>query len=146
MAQRDATIEIDEALTAREHARERARTRARTRAQAGEQTEAPARGRLRLTTRGRRALLAILVLPALIALGVALSQVPEVSAADASIEAEGVAAFEYRTVHPGDTLWEIAAETAQGRDVRDVILEIERLNGLDGAPLQPGQRIALPRD
>ena len=108
--------------------------------------EAPARGRLRLTTRGRRVLLAILVMPALVALGVALSQVPEVSAADTSVEAQGIAAFEYRTVHPGDTLWEIAAETSSGRDVRDVILDIERLNGLDGAPLQPGQRIALPRE
>jgi nucleoid-associated protein YgaU len=45
----------------------------------------------------------------------------------------------------GDTLWDIAAEhTAPGEDVRRVVYEIQRLNGLDGSVILPGQVLQVP--
>jgi len=49
------------------------------------------------------------------------------------------------TVQPGDTLWRIAADAAvPGEDVRDVIVELQELNGLPRAELTAGQRLVLP--
>ena len=47
-------------------------------------------------------------------------------------------------VRPGDTLWSIAADSAPGRDPREVIDEIERLNAGASASLVPGQVLSLP--
>jgi nucleoid-associated protein YgaU len=47
-------------------------------------------------------------------------------------------------VQPGDTLWSIASPVAGGGDVRAVIAEIRRLNGLSSARLVPGQTLRLP--
>jgi nucleoid-associated protein YgaU len=47
-------------------------------------------------------------------------------------------------VQPGDTLWSIASPVANGGDVRAVIAEIRRLNGLSSARLVPGQTLQLP--
>ncbi|WP_236830120.1 LysM peptidoglycan-binding domain-containing protein [Blastococcus sp. KM273128] len=47
-------------------------------------------------------------------------------------------------VEPGDTLWSIAGAAAGGRDVRDVIVDIRRLNGLESAAIDPGQVLMLP--
>jgi LysM repeat protein len=48
------------------------------------------------------------------------------------------------TVQPGDTLWSIASPVADGGDVRAVVAEIRRLNGLSSARLVPGQTLQLP--
>jgi hypothetical protein len=49
------------------------------------------------------------------------------------------------TVQPGDTLWQIAADVAvPGEDVRDVIVELQDLNGLPRAELSAGQHLVLP--
>jgi len=47
------------------------------------------------------------------------------------------------TVQPYETMWSIAERT-YGGDVRDAVWRIERANHLDGADLQPGQRLVLP--
>jgi nucleoid-associated protein YgaU len=47
-------------------------------------------------------------------------------------------------VRSGDTLWSIASDLGGNGDVRAVIDEIQRLNGLDGGHLQPGQELRLP--
>jgi nucleoid-associated protein YgaU len=47
-------------------------------------------------------------------------------------------------VEPGDTVWEIAASISGEEDVRAVVDEIERLNGLDRDRLTPGQILRLP--
>jgi len=45
----------------------------------------------------------------------------------------------------GDTLWDLADErTEAGEDVRAVVRIIQRLNGLDGGYITPGQVIVLP--
>lgn len=49
------------------------------------------------------------------------------------------------TVKPGDTLWAIAAQHGDPRDdIRKVIFEIKRLNGLDSSAVSPGQVLRVP--
>lgn len=45
-------------------------------------------------------------------------------------------------VQPGDTVWSIATELAEGGDVRPVVDAIVEIRG--SAPLQPGETILLP--
>ena len=47
-------------------------------------------------------------------------------------------------VTPGDTLWGIASEIAADGDVRSMMNEIERLNALESAGLQAGQKLRVP--
>jgi hypothetical protein len=97
--------------------------------------------RLRLTTRGRRLLLALAAVP--LAAGIGIAAIGGGSAI-ASGENAGAVNFETVTVMPGDTLWSIAAEIAPAADPRDVISEIENLNLLPGGALQIGQEISIP--
>ena len=100
---------------------------------------------LRLTARGRRALAALLLAPVALGLGAGLAQLPAAFAGDPATAAAGEREmFEMRSVAAGETLWQIAESIAGDRDVRDVVHEIMRLNNLDTAALQAGQRLALP--
>ena len=47
-------------------------------------------------------------------------------------------------VAPGDTLWGIASEIAVDGDVRAAMQQIERLNALESAGLQAGQKLRVP--
>lgn len=98
--------------------------------------------RLRLTTRGRRALAALAALPAVIAIALALMSG---GSALASLD-DAAATEEFATVvvGAGDSLWSIAEEVAPAADPRDVVDEIVRLNGLDGATVSAGQRLSIP--
>lgn len=49
------------------------------------------------------------------------------------------------TIHPGDTLWSIAAANAEGGDIQETIDRITAVNHLRGADLQPGQHLRIPR-
>lgn len=99
--------------------------------------------RLRLTTRGRRVLLALAAVP--LAVGIGIAAVSGGSAI-ASGESVGTVSFETVTVMPGDTLWSIASEVAPAADPRDVISAIENLNVLGGGSLQIGQELAIPAE
>lgn len=49
------------------------------------------------------------------------------------------------TVSAGDTLWGIAGATAaEGQDVRDVVDDILRINGLESGDLAVGQQLLVP--
>lgn len=95
-------------------------------------------GRLRLTTRGRAILLVMLASCALTLL--VLADAP-VLAASWPLD---TAPLEQITVLPGQSLWSIADAHAESLGIRDLMVEIERLNELDGSTLQPGQRLLLP--
>ncbi|HET6877277.1 MAG TPA: LysM peptidoglycan-binding domain-containing protein [Jatrophihabitans sp.] len=45
------------------------------------------------------------------------------------------------TVHAGDTLWAIASRVAPGADPRAEVALLQRINGLRGAALVPGQQL-----
>lgn len=50
------------------------------------------------------------------------------------------------TVHPGDTLWRIAAaHTSDGADVQETIDQITSVNHLTSTPIQPGQHLRIPQ-
>ncbi|MDQ0895722.1 LysM peptidoglycan-binding domain-containing protein [Agromyces ramosus] len=109
---------------------------------AGTEASPKVRTRLRLTRRGRVVFTAIAAIPLVV---LALVMVLGAGGAAAESDAAGPAtAFEYVTVDRGDSLWGIAEAIAPDADPRVVIDEIIRLNGLDGAVVEPGQRLALP--
>ncbi len=96
------------------------------------------RDELRLTRRGRLVLVLsvlCLVLLATVAVG---SSVLATSTSGEPLEAARV------TVQPGQTLWDIAASSGAGGDLRDTVYRIQQLNHLDGAELQIGQTLEVP--
>lgn len=55
--------------------------------------------------------------------------------------------FKEVIVHKDDTLWTIAEQvTPNGQDVRNTVYIIRKVNRLNTAILQPGQRILIPRE
>lgn len=49
------------------------------------------------------------------------------------------------TVHPGDTLWSIAAAHSRASaDMQEVVDRISDANHLQGGTLQPGQHLRIP--
>ncbi|WP_413316306.1 hypothetical protein AA0Z99_07100 [Agrococcus sp. 1P02AA] len=100
--------------------------------------------RIRMTARGRRALALLVAAPVLAAgalAGVGLVG-DAISGAVASSSTEGVE-LEQISVMPGQSLWQIARSVAPEADPRDVIAEIELLNGIGGS-IQPGELLAIP--
>lgn len=94
-------------------------------------------GALRLTRRGRLVVfLACLVVACVASLVVA-------GGATGSGEAGEPMPTRQVTVHPGETLWGIAAEVTADRDPREIIEEIRQLNDI-GASLQAGDKIDVP--
>ena len=93
---------------------------------------------LRLTRRGR---VVVVVLGLLLALGV--STIAARAVADGPVSA-GVEVTRH-VVLEGETMWGLAQKVAApGQDVRDVVLELVRLNDLPSAGLMAGQEILLP--
>ena len=89
----------------------------------------------RLTRRGRIVVLT-LALVAAFGLGVVLAGGAMGTSDDARVETLVVA--------PGDTLWEIASDAADGGDVREMMSYIADLNDLDGVTLASGQQLRVP--
>lgn len=94
---------------------------------------------LRLTRRGRTALLGVLVGAAVVG-GLTVGQNPSA----ASGAAAPPRSYTYVVAEPGDTLWRIARRAAPGVDPRVTIGRIRDLNALSGVDIVAGQRIALP--
>ena len=93
----------------------------------------------RLTRRGRLVVLAFSLLVVL-AVGIALA-----SGAVGTQESGTPTPTETLMVGTGDTLWEIAAEAADGGDVRQMVERIKQLNALDSGMLTAGQRLRIPQ-
>lgn len=96
---------------------------------------------LRLTARGRRFFTGLAFVPAAILIALAgINAAP----ADAMGAAPSVSSLPSVTVQSGESLWTIAEEHAAGRDVRDVVDDIIRVNALRTHAVEPGQRLLLP--
>ncbi|MEU4241490.1 LysM peptidoglycan-binding domain-containing protein [Actinoplanes sp. NPDC026619] len=93
---------------------------------------------LRLTRRGRAAVLVLLALMASLASAVLFT-----TASRADDQPAG--ALPTITVHEGDTLWDIAARVQPGRNGRDAVADLRRINHLTDSSLTPGQTLILPR-
>jgi len=100
-------------------------------------TSAP-KSQVRLTRRGRLVVLtlALLVVAALGCLGAAGSV--------ASEEPGTPEPTRVVMVGQGETLWGIAAGIADDGNIRDMVDRIERLNALDTAMVEAGQRLRVP--
>jgi nucleoid-associated protein YgaU len=94
--------------------------------------------RLRLTRRARR-LAVVLAVAAGVAVGSWLG--PLLGGGGGSLKLAGESSV---VVQSGDTLWSIASAVGGDGDVRVVVDEIQRLNGLESADLVPGQVLQLP--
>ncbi|MEX2322857.1 MAG: LysM peptidoglycan-binding domain-containing protein [Acidimicrobiia bacterium] len=86
----------------------------------------------------------VVVLLTSVALALVLLFVSSVSAADPG----DVDASDWTATHlvvGGDTLWEIALDvTTPGEDVRTVVEDIKRHNGLTNSLIAPGQVLFIP--
>jgi hypothetical protein len=98
----------------------------------------PGRPALRLTRRGRVAVLLFFV--ALVFLALTLFGGQSAATGEAGVPVE------MRTimVGEGDTLWGIASEMAEPGEVREMIHYLQRLNALPDASLRRGQELAVP--
>lgn len=92
---------------------------------------------MHLTRRGKVLVLALSLIASM-ALGILVGSV-----ASAAPVAAGVPVVAHAVQH-GESLWEIALELEQGRDTRDVVAEIMKINGLVSADLMAGQLVYLP--
>lgn len=92
---------------------------------------------LKLTRRGRLA--ATLVTAALL-VGVATVGAQNALAGDGATTPTTATVV----VQPGDTLWSVATATVPGADPRDVIIDIQQLNGLSGSQVSAGQTLVVP--
>ena len=99
-----------------------------------------ARPRLRITRRGRAVLALLVAIP--LAIGAAVTGIGAIGAAAGT--QGSTATFQYVTVDPGESLWQVADEVAPNADPRDVIAGIVSLNNLSSGDVQPGQRLAIP--
>ena len=93
---------------------------------------------LRLTRRGRAVVLGFFILMASLASAVLLATASRASDPETGPPPTVV-------VQPHDTLWSIATRTSPRRDPYAAVAEIQRLNGLDGYVVQPGDTLVLPR-
>ena len=101
---------------------------------------APTAPRLRLTQRGRAVLTVLVATPLVIA---AFLFAINGGQATASLEGSNVP-FEYVTVEPGQSMWQLAEELAPQSDPRDVIAQLVQFNQLSGSDVYAGQQLAVP--
>lgn len=98
--------------------------------------------RIRLNRRGWVVLVGIPVFLLAVTVTLLLTMFGNSVMASAS-EPVGVNAVEV-TVLPGDTLWGLASEFAEGYDVESAVQHIAELNTLEGSTLQAGQTLYVP--
>jgi LysM domain len=107
---------------------------------------APPRSTVRLTRRGRIVVGILLTAVTLLLAALAwMAVAARAQAADGGLPPGAV----YRNltsvvVHPGQTLWSIAAQAEPSADPRVVMQEIVDLNALPGSSIEPGQRLWVP--
>ena len=92
---------------------------------------------LRLTRRGRAAVLGFFVLMASLASAVLFTTASRASDPDTGPASMVV-------VQPHDTLWSIATRTSPRRDPYAAVAEIQRLNKRDGYVVHPGETLIVP--
>jgi hypothetical protein len=96
--------------------------------------------RLRLTSRGRAVLGTLAAIPVI---AIALLVGPNVLGAQAT-DAPIVNSFQYVSIAPGQSLWQLAEQVAPQADPREVVADILTLNNLSSGDVQPGQKLAIP--
>ena len=96
--------------------------------------------RLRLTARGRTVFGTLAAIPVI---AIALLVGPNVIGAEATAGSVQNS-FEYVSIAPGQSLWQLAEQVAPQADPREVVADILTLNNLSSGDVQPGQKLAIP--
>lgn len=94
--------------------------------------------RLRMTTRGRRVLTVLIVVPLLAVIAAFALNGGGATASNETVP------LTYVSVQQGESLWQLAQQIAPSVDPRDVISDILTLNALDNSQVVAGQRLAIP--
>ena len=101
--------------------------------------------RLRITSRGRMVLGTLAAIPVI---AIALLVGPNVLGAQATgtlpADEAIVNSFQYVSIAPGQSLWQLAEQVAPQADPREVVADILTLNNLSSGDVQPGQKLAIP--
>lgn len=92
---------------------------------------------MRLTRRGRLAIVLLVALMGTVGLIFGRGPVAATSSPTAPV-------VRYVTVEPGDTLWQIARRAAPAADPRATVERIIEINGLSGGGVQAGRSLAVP--
>ena len=98
------------------------------------------RMRLRLTRRGRAVLTTLAAVPVVLATLLGVLNSGQASAGNTASHVH----FQYVTVEPGSSLWQIAEIEAPKSDPSQFVQDVVTLNNLQTSVVQPGQRIAIP--
>jgi hypothetical protein len=97
-----------------------------------------ASGRLRMTKRGRAALLTLVAMPL-----VALALFFGINAGSATATGSSTPLKSF-TMPAGESLWQVARQIAPKADPRDFIADVLSVNQLATTEVQPGQTIKIP--
>ena len=122
------------------HAAER-----RPAAAAASPARTPAHIPVRLTRRGRLAVTAAAEL-VVASVSVVLAGAAQALGHSGAAARPGTAAFTKVQVQPGQSLWTLAEAYDPNADTRQVIQEIQQMNGMATDQVQPGQVLWMPRD
>ena len=96
---------------------------------------------VRLNRRGRLARTLVVLSLAIVVASVAGGE----AGANTSGEAAGLSArFITVTVAPGETLWSLASELAEGENTHALVADILEINNLSTVDLEAGQQIRIP--
>ena len=108
---------------------------------------APPRSTVRLTRRGRVVVAILLAAVSLVLAALAwMAVAARAQAADSGSPPGAVYQnLSSVVVHPGQTLWSIAAQAEPSADPRVVMQQIIDLNALQSSSIEPGQRLWVPR-
>jgi hypothetical protein len=98
---------------------------------------------LHITKRGRAVVTFLVAIPLAIA-AAAFGLGALGTSASAGSATRSAASFQYVTVDPGESLWQLAETIAPTADPRDVVADILTLNNLSSGDVQAGQRLAIP--
>ncbi len=101
-------------------------------------TPTPAASPSRATYRRRRVLVVAVLVVVVFAVGVLLGRVTAQAGPEDAVGGQVV-------VEPGQTLWDIAVDTApDGMDPRQQLADVRELNGLDSTGLEAWSVVLLP--
>jgi hypothetical protein len=98
---------------------------------------------MRLTRRGRVALVAVVAVLAFLAVAVGQAALGAFEAAAGSDASSSETARTW-VVQPGETLWSIAQRVAPDSDPRDTVARIVAMNDFSGSSVVAGEQIYVP--
>ena len=97
-------------------------------------------GRIKLNRRGRLARTLVVLSLAIVAASVAGGK----AGADTTVAPVVAKSFITVTVAPGDTVWSLANQVSEGKNVRSLVAAIIEINSLDSVDVEAGQKIRIP--